>query len=209
MLIGYARVSTSEQNTDMQRQALERAGVTEIVEEKASGVSRREALQRLLDRLCSGDIVVVYKLDRVARSLQDLLSIMERIGQAGAGFRSLTETVDTATPAGRLMLQMLGAVAEFERSLIRERSIAGQVASINRGVRWGRPTLLTTEQEQHVWQLWFRGKPQNAIAADFGVSRSVVARIVNRERGMPRKPPPVLGRLLQTTDTHLRPCAAF
>lgn len=137
MIYGYARVSTSLQETDMQLDALRRRGVERIFHEKTSSVGARVELRSLLSLLRPGDLLVVYKLDRLARSLKDLLSILEQVDAAGCGFQSLTEPIDTVSPAGRLMLNVLGSVAEFERTLIRERSIAGQVAAFKRGVPLG------------------------------------------------------------------------
>ncbi len=197
-LIGYARVSTNAQDTDMQLRALRRAGVRTIVQEKGSSVGQRPELHRLLGRIEPGARIVVYKLDRVARSLKDLLGILERLEAAGAGFQSLTEPIDTATPAGRLMLQMLGAVAEFERSLIRERSVAGQVAALRRGVAWGRPRVLTEEQEAEAWALILLGWSQSEVARRYGISIGPVRRIMDIQMGRKRaKPMPVLGKYLQ------------
>lgn len=137
MIYGYARVSTSEQETTLQLDALKRAGVQQIYQEKTSSVGKRPELRLLLDKLKSNDHLVVYKLDRLARSLKDLLTIIEQIEKAKCHFRSITESIDTATPVGRLMLNILGSFAEFERGLIRERAIAGQAAVYARGVRWG------------------------------------------------------------------------
>jgi hypothetical protein len=118
MLIGYARVSTDDQDTAAQVAALKVAGCERIYREKASGGRwDRPELQRLLDQLRKGDVLVVWKLDRLSRSLRDLIVIMERFAAAKAGFRSLTEVIDTATPAGRMMIQMVGAFAEFERAM--------------------------------------------------------------------------------------------
>ncbi len=119
MLLGYARVSTDEQDASAQRRALQAARCEKIFEEKASsGRWERAELHRLLDQLREGDILVVWKLDRLSRSLKDLLHLMEKVEAAGAGFRSLTEAVDTTTPAGRMMMQMVGAFAEFERAMM-------------------------------------------------------------------------------------------
>jgi len=149
MLVGYARVSTNEQETRLQVDALKRFGVRRVFWEKGSGVGPRPELHRVLLLLKPGDVLVVWKLDRVARSLQDLLRVMETLRERGCSFRSLTEPVDTTTSMGRLVLQILGAVAEFERSLIRERSIAGQVAAMQRGVVWGgRPALLSAADQE-------------------------------------------------------------
>lgn len=137
MLIGYARVSTKEQETYLQIDALGKAGVTKIYQEKASAVSARPQLQKCLASLRPGDVLVVYKMDRIARSLKDLLSILDQISRVGAAIRSLTEPLDTSGPIGTFMVQVLGAVAQLERSIIRERALAGQIAAYNRGVRWG------------------------------------------------------------------------
>src|SRR6202030_3991613 len=120
MLIGYARVSKiDQQDTRAQVKALKDAGCKRIFEESASGGRwDRPQLHKALDQLRDGDVFVVWKLDRLSRSLKDLLTILEKITQAGAGFRSLTENVDTGTPAGKMLLQMLGAFAEFERSMV-------------------------------------------------------------------------------------------
>ncbi|MHA6860403.1 recombinase family protein [Ralstonia pseudosolanacearum] len=127
MLYGYARVSTQEQETHAQTDALAKAGVGFIFAEKRSGgsMSQRPQLEALLQQLSPGDTVVVYKLDRIARSLKDLLTIIERIEEKGAQFRSLTESLDTSTPAGRMIFHIVGAFAEFERELIRERTRVG------------------------------------------------------------------------------------
>ena len=127
MLIGYARVSKGDdQSTAAQKRALKEAGCDRLFEEAASGGRwDRPQLHRMLDQLRPGDIVVVWKLDRLSRSLKDLLHILEKLEVAGAGFRSLTESIDTTTPAGRMMMQMVGSFAEFERAMIRERTSAG------------------------------------------------------------------------------------
>src|SRR5260370_36386767 len=151
MLIGYARVSTNVQDTTAQASALKAAGCERIFREKATGGRwNRPELQRLLDHLRKGDVLVVWKLDRLSRSLRDVLTIMERIQEAKAGFRSLTEAIDTTTPAGRMMMQMIGSFAEFERSMLRERARrtlnalatraalegAGRSCCLSSGQRW-------------------------------------------------------------------------
>lgn len=181
VLIGYARVSTSDQDTDMQLRALRRAGVKKIYQEKTSSVGQRPELQRLLSQVGPGQRLVVYKLDRVARSLKDLLAIMERLEVAGCGFQSLTEPIDTNTPAGRLMLQMLGAVAEFERSLIRERSMAGQKAAMLRGVHCGRARSMPVDVERSVVRLYRSGwYTLSTLARMFEVHPSSIKRAVYR-----------------------------
>lgn len=138
-IVGYARVSTIQQDTALQRAAFKRAGVRLVREEKTSAVRQRPVLEALLRELQPGDTLAVYKLDRLARSLVDLLRILGGLEARGIGVRSLTEPLDTSTPAGRLMVQLLGAVAEFERAVIRERCAAGRVEAMARGVRFGRP----------------------------------------------------------------------
>lgn len=129
-LIGYARVSTDEQTTAAQMDALRAAGCTEVFEEKASGASRaRPELARALARIGRGDTLVIWKLDRLGRSLSHLLEVIEDLRDRGSHFRCLTSPIDTASPHGTLVLQMLGAVAEYERSLIRERTRAGLKAA--------------------------------------------------------------------------------
>src|ERR1700730_15746591 len=130
MLIGYARVSTDDQNLDLQRTALSEAGCTRIYEEKLSGASRnRPELTRLLDHLRGGDVVVVHRLDRLARSTRDLLDIAELIKEAEAGLRSLSEPwADTTSPAGRMVLTVFAGIAEFERALIQQRTRGGPAA---------------------------------------------------------------------------------
>jgi hypothetical protein len=137
MLIGYARVSKGDaQTTALQLRALAAHGVTKIYKEHASGGRwDRLRLHAMIEHLREGDVVVVWKLDRLSRSLKDLLHILDRIEAAGAGFRSLTEAIDTTTPAGRMMMQMVGAFAEFERAMIRERVMAGLSAAAPRPLR--------------------------------------------------------------------------
>lgn len=141
-LIGYARVSTAEQDLAAQRAALAAAGCAEIVEETASGAAAaRPELARVLARIRPGDTLVVARLDRLARSLAHLLAVLDRLQAKKAGFRSLADPIDTAGPSGTLVLQILGAVAEFERALIRERTRAGLAAARARGRQGGNPGL--------------------------------------------------------------------
>lgn len=180
-IFGYARVSTAHQDTHLQIDALQRAGATIIVQEKTSSVGARRELNRLLSQLKRGDCVLVYKLDRFARSLIDLLKIIDRIESVGATFRSITESIDTATPAGRMMMQMLGAFAEFERGMIRERSIAGQNAARERGRLPGRLRVLTPQQESELVALYLTGAhTMRGLSVRFGVSPSVVKRAIYR-----------------------------
>ena len=180
MLVGYARVSTRDQDTALQRDALRRACVRKVFEEKLSAVVCRPAHDVALRSLKAGDVLVVYKVDRLARSLSDLLAILRRIEDAGAEFRSLTEPIDTTTPAGRLMLQLLGAFAEFERSLIRERSAAGLVAARERGVRLGRPRGLSARAEAAAVRLFRSGVSKAEVARRYAVHPKTVDRAVQR-----------------------------
>ena len=180
MLIGYARVSTDEQDTTAQRRALEAAGCENIFEERASGGRwDRPQLHKLLEQLRTGDVLVVWKLDRFSRSLKDLLHLMERVEQVGAGFRSLTETVDTTTPAGRMMMQMVGAFAEFERAMIRERTNAGLAIARSEGRVGGRPRKLSARQREEAREMVISGRRTAAeVARLFGVHPSTISRLL-------------------------------
>lgn len=201
MIYGYARVSTSDQETTLQLDALNRAGAQRIYQEKTSSVGKRPELRKLLAVLTKHDCLIVYKLDRLARSLKDLLQIIEQLEQIGCGFRSLTEPIDTVSPAGKLMLNILGSVAEFERSLIRERSIAGQVAAIKLG-RWpGRPKKLTQDQELEIFDQWVSGKSKAELSRKYNVSNDVVKlaifRVTRPEHPRVYGNRPILGPLMR------------
>lgn len=136
--VGYARVSTHDQNLDVQLNALEKEGCDIIFKEKKSGKDiEREELRRMLDYLRKGDVLIVYKLDRLGRSLRDILSLVERFIQEGILLKSLTDNIDLSTPGGRFQLQVFAAFAELERSLIAERCTAGRIEARKRGVRFG------------------------------------------------------------------------
>ena len=182
MLIGYARVSKNEQDIAMQMDALEAAGCERIFREKASGGRwDRPELRRLLDQLRKGDVVVVWKLDRFSRSLRDVLTLMERLAEAKAGFRSLTEAIDTTTPAGRRMMQMIGAFAEFERAMLRERTRAGLEAARQEGRIGGRRPKLSTQQQAEIVKMVTRGQKTAADAARlFRVHPATVSRLLAR-----------------------------
>src|ERR1700752_4139606 len=159
MMLGYARVSTNEQDTAAQVSALKSAGCEKILREKASGGRwDRPELHRLLDQLRKGDVLVVWRLDRLSRSIHDVLTIMERLGESTAGFRSLTEAIDTTTPAGRMMMQMVGAFAEFERAMLRERTKAGLEAARQEGRVGGRPPKLTSQQQSEISKMVSKGR---------------------------------------------------
>jgi DNA invertase Pin-like site-specific DNA recombinase/predicted ester cyclase len=143
MLVGYARVSTLDQNPQLQLDALKQAGCERIFAEKASGAQRdRPELKAALDYIRPGDTLVVWKLDRLARSLPQLIATVAELEERGIGLRSLTEQIDTTTAGGRLVFHVFGALAEFERAVIRERTSAGLAAAKARGKKGGRPTTM-------------------------------------------------------------------
>lgn len=148
MRIGYARVSTSDQNLDLQRQALKAAGCVKIIEDFGqSGAERhREGLHKALREITRGDTLVVWRLDRLGRSLFDLIEILHALAQRDVEFHSLTESIDTNSSGGRLVFHMMGALAEFERSLISERTRAGMAAAKQSGIHIGRPFALSPSQ---------------------------------------------------------------
>lgn len=177
MLFAYARVSTVDQDTKLQLDAFNRLGVDRIFEDQASGVARRPALECALYSLRKGDVLIVYKVDRLARSLSDLLRVVDRIAAAGASFKSITEPLDTSTPVGRMMLQLLGTFAEFERSVIRERCMAGRAAAVRRGVKFGRPAKVDVSA---LPELVSAGLNAGQIADIFNCDRSSVAHWLRR-----------------------------
>jgi DNA invertase Pin-like site-specific DNA recombinase len=190
MRIGYARVSKSDtQDTRLQTRALKKAGVSKVFEEKASGGRwERPELHRMLEQLRKGDVVVVWKLDRLSRSLRDLILIMDKIATAGAGFRSLTESVDTTSPAGRMVMQILGCFAEFERSMIRERTRAGLDAARAQGRLGGRRPKLKSDQADEVRKMVLSGRKSAADAARlFGVHPSTISRLLTQTPQRPSK----------------------
>ncbi len=178
MILGYARVSTDEQSLDAQLDALARAGVERTFSDKVSGtVRRRPELDRLLDQLRSGDVVVVAKYDRLARSLADLLGIVDAIRAKGAGFRSLAEDIDTTTPAGRLVFHVFASIAQFERERISERTREGLEAARRRGRVGGRPPALSPSQKEEARRMRDEERrPLSEIAALFRVSAKTVRR---------------------------------
>jgi len=183
MFIGYARVSTQEQDTALQLDALKHLGCEVVYEEKASGASRRgrPELARCLDALGKGDVLVVYKIDRVARSLFDLLDILRHLERVGASVKSVTEPLDTTNSMGMFVIQILGAVAQLERSMIRERSIAGQLAARARGRLPGRDRALSSEDELALVREYQEGGvTYRALSVKYDVSPSVAKRAVYR-----------------------------
>ena len=181
MLIGYARVSRAdEQSNAPQLRALHAAGCERVFTEAASGGRwDRPELHRLLDHLREGDVVVVWKLDRLSRSLKDVLHLLERIAKSKAGFRSLTEAIDTTTPAGRMMMQMVGAFAKFERAMIQERTSAGLAAARAEGRIGGRRKKLDTAKRREIAESVLSGRKTGAeMARLYDVSQPTVSRIV-------------------------------
>lgn len=178
MIIGYARVSTDEQSLDAQKDALEAAGAKRTYADTMSGTKRsRPKLDAMLEHLREGDVVVVTKYDRLARSLRDLLDIIEVIKERGVGFRSLAEDIDTTTPAGRLIFHVFASVAQFERERIAERTKEGLQAARRRGRVGGRPSALSVSQAAEVRRMRDDEKrPIKEIAALFRVSESTARR---------------------------------
>ena len=179
MLLGYARVSTDDQDLALQRRALREAGCRRLYEEKLSGARRdRPELARLLDQVREDDVLVVTRLDRLARSTRDLLDVAERLREAGAGLRSLAEPwADTTSAAGRMVLTVFAGIADFERSLIVERTSAGRIAAKARGVKFGPSPALSAEQIAHARQLIHDDKkPVAEVARLLGVHRATLYR---------------------------------
>ena len=147
MLIGYARISTEDQKLDLQHDALRATGCEKIFDETASGASARLPVrEELLEYARRGDTVVIWKLDRLGRSLRDLIEVVTALGERGVGLRSLHESIDTTTPSGKLTFHVFAAIAQFERDVLRERTLAGIMAAQKRGAKFGRPRSLTPEQ---------------------------------------------------------------
>jgi DNA invertase Pin-like site-specific DNA recombinase len=178
MTYGYARVSTYDQNPALQMDALEKAKSDHVFQEKRTGTtSNRPVLRDCLKNLRPGDTLIVWKLDRLARSLRDLVNIVDDFDKRGIHFRSLTEDIDTGTPGGKLIFHIFGALAEFEHGLITERTREGLKAARARGVRSGPPPKLSMQQKAHARQLIEAGEhSRSQIAEIVGVSRSTLYR---------------------------------
>jgi len=177
--IGYARVSTDGQTLDAQHAALREAGCEKVFAEKVSGTKTdRQQLAKAIAALTPGDTLVVYKLDRLARSTRDLLNTLAAVGEAGATFKSLCDSwADTTTPHGRLMLTLLGGLAEFERHLILARTSEGRTRAQARGVRFGRKPKLTVHQQQEALARRAAGEALVDIARSYAVSHSTISRL--------------------------------
>lgn len=177
-LIGYARVSTTDQKAELQVDALKVAGCDRVFTDKASGsMANRPQLDRMLDHLRPGDVVIVWRLDRLGRSLKNLIALVEELAEKNVGFRSLSESIDTTTANGRLFFSIMGALAEFERELIRERTMAGLAAARARGRVGGRPSKMTPEKVKVAREMYdSKEHTVEAIARTIGVSRKTVYR---------------------------------
>ena len=177
-LVGYARVSTGDQSAEAQVVQLQAAGVERVWTETASGALReRPVLEQLLGQVLQrGDTLVVVRLDRLGRSLRHLLEVVDTLTSAGVGLKSLHESIDTTTPSGRMVLSVFGALAEFERELIRERTAAGLAAARAQGRVGGRPRTLTAEHDEQIRALHAQGNTPTQIARIMRVSRATVYR---------------------------------
>jgi DNA invertase Pin-like site-specific DNA recombinase len=176
---GYARVSTRDQDLAVQNSELMAAGCAKVFKEKVSGVKTdRPELAKLIRRLEPDDVLMVTRLDRLARSTRDLLNVLDELAKRGAGFRSLKDTwADTTTPHGKLMVTVLGGLAEFERELIRTRTGEGRARAKARGVRFGRPRKLTAHQRQEALQRLAAGETQADVARTFNLSSATISRL--------------------------------
>ena len=186
MQIGYARVSTIDQHPEMQLDALKKAGCEKVFKDEgiSGATTKRPGLVRCLKSVQEGDRLTVWKLDRLARSLRDLVSIMEDFNQRGVQFRSLTEEINTSTPGGKLVFHIFAALAEFERALIIERTREGMKAARARGVRAGRKRKLTRQQIEHAKKLIDQGEYRQEVADLLNVSRATLYRTLERDGGV-------------------------
>jgi DNA invertase Pin-like site-specific DNA recombinase len=179
MIIGYARVSTDGQSLDSQQASLKAAGAEKIFAEKISGaITGRKTLAKAIAALSAGDVLLVTRLDRLARSTRDLLNILDAAGKAGAKFRSLADAwADTTTPHGELMITILAGLATFERHLINARTSEGRKRAQANGVRFGRPLKLSPFQVKEALAHKANGEPMSDIGRSYGVSHSTISRL--------------------------------
>lgn len=184
VIIGYARVSTDDQSDALQRDALTKAGVERVYSDTISGgTSSRPQLDLCLDHLREGDVLVVWRLDRLGRSLGHLIQLMGTLAERKVGLRSLTESIDTTTPGGRLVYHIFGAIAEFERDLIRERTRAGLAAARARGRKGGRPPKLAAAEARRARQLHAQGNMTAAeICRLLGIGRTTLYRYLEADK---------------------------
>lgn len=189
-LIGYARVSTYEQNLDLQIEALKQAGCKKIYSDKISGSkAERVELNKLKENLREGETVVVWKLDRMSRSLKDMIDLIKFFESKKVGFRSLTENIDTTTPSGKLIFHIFGSMAEFERDLIRERTLAGMATARARGKSSGRPKSTNQKQNDLIWEMYLKKSVTiKTIIDTFRISKSKLYKIVREYKKQLTKP---------------------
>ena len=179
--IGYARVSTADQDLALQRDALAAAGCDRIFEDRASGAKAdRPGLAQALSYARSGDVLAVWKLDRLGRSMSHLIATVSELEGRGVGLRSLTEQIDTTTPGGRLIFHVFGALGQFERDLIRERTRAGLKAAEARGRRGGRKPVVTEEKLRRARQLMAKGLTAREAAARIKVGKTALYNALQR-----------------------------
>ena len=181
MLIGYARVSTQDQTLDLQKDALKQAGCTKIFTDTASGAkAERKGLEEALDYVRTGDVLVVWKLDRLGRSLKNLISTITELELRGVGFKSTTENIDTTSSGGKLIFHIFGALAEFEKDIIRERTQAGLNAARARGKKGGRPKLLNTDKKLTTALRLYndRNNTIDEVCQMVGISRATLYRYI-------------------------------
>src|SRR4051812_13732966 len=184
MFVGYARISTGEQTLDLQQDALQTAGCERVFHDVISGAKdERPGLTSALSHLRPGDVLVVWRLDRLGRTLRSLIDLLNQLAQREVGFKSLTEQIDTTTPGGKLIFHVFGALAEFERDLIRERTQAGLRAARARGRQGGRPKKLATEKDLARARALYDSKTMTVaeICKSLGISRSTFYRAVGEK----------------------------
>ena len=187
MNIGYARVSTHDQNIDLQKDALQQAGCEKtFVDEVSGAASARPGLQQAMDQLREGDVLVVWRLDRLGRSLRNLIELVRQLDEKRVGFQSIQESMDTSTSGGKLIFHVFGALAEFERNLIRDRTNAGLAAARARGRTGGRPKKLDDDQRELVLILYNEGTSIRDILKTVKISKSTLYAYV---RGQPSSQP--------------------
>jgi DNA invertase Pin-like site-specific DNA recombinase len=175
MKYGYARVSTNQQDTKLQIDALLASGCSKVYEDKMSGSKTdRPELNQCLKAMNENDVLVVWKLDRLGRSLQHLIEVVHKLEEENKGFQSLTENIDTTSPTGKLVFHIFASLAEFEKSLIRQRVMAGLEASRKMGKKFGRPEALTPKDKEMAIVMFNGGATKGSIAQHFGVARQTI-----------------------------------
>ena len=182
--IGYVRVSIYEQNNELQMDALNALGCKKIYADRVSGAKAdRIELNKLKENIREGETVVVWKLDRMSRSLRDLIELIRFFDSKGVGLKSITENIDTTTPSGKLIFHIFGSMAEFERDLIRERTLAGLATARARGRNGGRPKITTVKQDEMIWKMYQdKTIPILTIIETFRISKSKLYKIVEIEK---------------------------